>query len=79
MILKNTPMRSAIGVSAAVLSRAQDSSIPFGEHCTAFELMFWYWHAEKVAKMGDHAWGSATFREAAQVRHSVYGHYGHRR
>ena len=27
----------------------------FGMECTAYELMFWYWHAEKVVKKCDHA------------------------
>ena len=26
----------------------------FGMECTAYELMFWYWHAEKVVKKCDH-------------------------
>ena len=51
----------------------------FGVECTAMELMFWHWHAEKVAKKRDHAWGSAIVREAAQVRYSEYGRYGHGR
>ena len=43
------------------------------------ELMFWYWHAEKVAKKRDHPVGSAERRGAAQqVRKEATGRYGHK-
>ena len=51
----------------------------FGVECTAMELMFWYWHAEKVAKKRDHPVGSAERRGAAQqVRKEATGRYGHK-
>ena len=52
--------------------------LEFGEHFTAQELFFWYYHATKVAKKRAHAWGSECPREAAKVRKQVYGRYGHR-
>ena len=51
----------------------------FGERCTAQELMFWYYHAPKLCKKRQHAWGSKDVRDAAKFRKETFGHWGHRR
>ena len=49
----------------------------FGASCTAYELMYWYWHSEKVVKKRDHSWASPTVKAATKMRLNEYGHRGH--
>ena len=51
----------------------------FGEKHSAYEIFFWYLHAEKLCLKRQHSWGSATVRAAAHARKETFGHYGHRR
>ena len=51
----------------------------FGQACTVSDIMFWYWHAEKLVKKRRHSWSSPEQREAAKFRMDFFGHYGHRR
>ena len=53
--------------------------VKLGERYTAQELFCWYHHAPKIAVRRPHAWGSKDVRDAARLRHQVYGHWGHRR
>ena len=50
----------------------------FGDRIRALELMFWYYHANKLVRKRDHPWGSKDVRAAAHLRNEVYGHRGHR-
>ena len=51
----------------------------FGQDCTVSDIMFWYCHAPKLVKKRRHAWSSAEKKEAAHLRKSTFGHWGHRR
>ena len=51
----------------------------FGQECTVSDIMFWYCHAPKVVKKRRHPWSKAEQREAAYLRKSTFGHWGHRR
>ena len=53
--------------------------VDFGGHIRALEIMFWYFHADKLVRKREHPWGNPDVRAAAKVRKEVWGHYGHRR
>ena len=52
--------------------------LAFGEKHTAYEIFFWYLHAEKLCLKRPHSWGSPDVRNAAHTRKRTYGHWGHR-
>ena len=50
----------------------------FGKEHSAYEIFFWYLHAEKLCLKRDHSWGSATVRQAAHARYEATGRWGHK-
>ena len=51
----------------------------YGPKCAAQDIMYWYYHAPKIACKRAHSWGSEDVRAAARLRFETFGQWGHRR